>query len=163
MFHLRREILIPAPLGEVFEFFSDPANLARITPKSVGFRDLTLDARPMRLGMEIIHEIRWLGLPVRWATLIEEYDPPHRFVDTQLKGPYKYWRHEHSFDETPGGTLMRDHVQYELPFGILGVVTHRLIVARQLRRIFDYRGRKIRRLFAKDARPGSTASQALPS
>lgn len=150
MFHLRREVLIPAQRDEVFEFFSDPANLAKITPKSVGFRDLTPDARPMRLGMQIIHEIRWFGLPVRWVTLIEEYDPPRRFVDTQLKGPYKYWRHEHTFEETPGGTLMRDHVQYELPFGILGVVTHRLIVARQLRRIFDYRGRKIRKLFVKD-------------
>lgn len=146
---LTREVLIPAPIDEVFEFFSNPANLAKITPKSVGFRDLTPDANPMRPGLEIIHEIRWLGLPVRWHTLIEEYDPPHGFVDRQLKGPYKHWRHRHTFEEAPGGTLMRDHVQYELPFGMLGVVTHRLIVARQLRRIFDYRGRKIRKLFAK--------------
>lgn len=152
MYHLRREVLIPAPIDEVFDFFSDPANLAKITPKSVGFRDLTPDAKPMRPGLTIIHEIRWAGVPLRWHTRIEEYDPPHGFVDTQVKGPYKSWRHRHSFEAVPGGTLMRDHVQYELPFGILGVVTHRLIVARQLRRIFDYRGRQIRKIFAKRAR-----------
>jgi ligand-binding SRPBCC domain-containing protein len=153
MYALERTLFIPAPIAEVFGFFEDPANLAKITPKSVGFRDLTPGARPMRLGMRIIHEIRWLGFPVRWHTLIEEYDPPHRFVDTQTKGPYKYWRHEHIFEPAPGGTVMRDRVQCELPFGILGHVTHRLIVARQLQRIFDYRARKIRKLFSKTAAP----------
>jgi ligand-binding SRPBCC domain-containing protein len=155
MFELRREVLIPAPLDDVFDFFSDPANLAKITPKSVGFQDLTPGSSPMRPGLHIIHQIRWLGIPVRWETLIEEYDPPHGFVDVQVKGPYKRWRHEHSFEAAPGGTIMRDHVQYELPFGILGVITHRLIVARQLRRIFDYRGRKIRKLFARTGAPAA--------
>jgi hypothetical protein len=149
MYDLRREVLIPAPIDGVFEFFLEPANLAAITPKSVGFRDLTPEARPLRPGMKIVHQIRWFGVPLRWETLIEGYDPPHGFVDRQVKGPYKLWRHEHTFVAAPGGTLMRDHVQYELPFGILGVVTHRLIVARQLRRIFDYRGREIRKHFAK--------------
>ena len=150
-FELRREVLIPAPIDEVFEFFCDPANLARITPKSVGFRDLTPDARPMRPGLKIVHEIRWFGIPQRWETVIEEYDPPHGFVDRQAKGPYKSWRHRHSFEEAPGGTLMRDHVVYELPFGLLGLLSHRLLVERQLRRIFDYRGRRIRKLFSKAA------------
>jgi len=150
MYDLRREVFIRAPIEEVFEFFCDPANLARITPKSVGFRDLTPEARPMGPGMKIVHEIRWFGLPLRWETLIEEYNPPHGFVDTQVRGPYKYWRHRHSFEEAPGGTLMRDHIRYGLPFGPLGTVTHWLIVKRQLKRIFDYRGRKILKLFAKE-------------
>lgn len=149
MFELRREVLIPAPIDEVFEFFCDPSNLGKITPKSVGFRDLTPDARPMRPGLLIIHEIRWFGLPMRWETRIEEYDPPHAFIDTQVKGPYKTWRHRHSFEEGPGGTLMRDYVQYELPFGPIGVITQKLMVRRQLRHIFDYRERKIRKLFAR--------------
>lgn len=149
MFELRREVLIPAPIDEVFEFFSDPANLAKITPKSVGFKDLTTDARPMRPGIRIIHQIRWFGIPVRWDTLIEEYDPPNGFVDTQVKGPYKYWRHQHSFEAAPGGTLMLDRVEYKMPFGPLGMIAHALFVERQLKRIFDYRGRKIQKLFQK--------------
>ena len=67
----------------------------------------------------------------------------------QTKGPYKEWRHEHTFVEVEGGTLMRDRVQYELPLGILGTIAHRLIVARQLKEIFDYRARRIGKLFAK--------------
>lgn len=149
MFELRREVLVPAPIDEVFEFFSDPANLARITPKSLGFKNLTPDAGPMSAGLRIAHQIKVFGIPQRWETLIEEFDPPHGFVDRQERGPYKYWRHRHSFEEAPGGTLMRDHVEYEVPFGPLGVIANRLIVARQLKHIFDYRGRKIRKLFAK--------------
>ena len=152
---LQREVLIHAPIDRVFEFFADPANLSKITPKSVGFRDLTPNATPMRPGLEIIHEIRWLGLPVRWHTLIEDYDPPHLFVDTQIKGPYTYWRHTHEFEDLGDQTLIRDRVQYELPFGILGTITHRLIVARQLKRIFNYRARKIRKLFLKTPVPAA--------
>jgi ligand-binding SRPBCC domain-containing protein len=88
--------------------------------------------------------------------LIESFDPPTSFVDVQVRGPYRSWRHEHTFEEHGNRTLMRDRVQYELPFGILGSVAHRLIVARQLRRIFDYRARRIRKLFAKKAGATST-------
>ncbi len=158
MYELRREMLITAPIEEVFEFFCEPANLGKITPKSVGFRDLTPDARPMRPGLRIIHEIRWFGMPLRWETRIEEYDPPNAFVDTQISGPYKSWRHRHSFEEVPGGTLMCDYVQYALPFGPLGAITQKLMVKRQLKHIFDYRERTIRKLFA---RTGSKISASL--
>jgi ligand-binding SRPBCC domain-containing protein len=149
MYEFRREVFVPAPQQALFDFFSEPSNLARITPRSVGFRDLTPDAGPMRPGMNIVHEIRWFRIPMRWRTVIEEYEPPHRFVDVQIKGPYKGWRHEHTFDEAPGGTLLRDHVQYELPFGPIGAITHALMVRRQLRRIFDYRERAVLGIFAK--------------
>jgi ligand-binding SRPBCC domain-containing protein len=90
-----------------------------------------------------------MGLPVHWVTRIPIYDPPHRFVDVQEKGPYKKWRHEHTFEAIDGQTLMKDRVRYELPVGILGDVVHVLIVKRQLCDIFDYRARKIRELFAR--------------
>ena len=102
----------------------------------------------MRKGFRIEHTLRWLFVRLRWVTLISDYQPPRYFADEQESGPYKYWRHVHTFDEVEGGTLMRDRVQYELPFGILGAVTHRLIVARQLRGIFDYRNRQLRKIFA---------------
>jgi ligand-binding SRPBCC domain-containing protein len=150
MYTLEREVMIPAPREEVFEFFSDAGNLKQITPRWLGFEDVSVPD-PMAAGAEIVHRIRWLGIPVKWTTVIESFSPPDSFVDTQVKGPYKYWRHEHRFEDAEGGTRMSDRVQYELPFGILGVVTHRLIVARQLKRIFDYRGRRIRKLFKREA------------
>jgi len=81
---------------------------------------------------------------------IVECEASHRFVDEQISGPFRAWRHEHDFEDADGGTIMRDCVQYELPFGILGHVTHRLIVKDQRRRIFDYRERRIKQLFASD-------------
>ena len=153
---LKRSTLLAAPLDEVFPFFRDPRNLANITPKWMGFEITHLDEGEIRAGFKIIYRIKWMRLGLRWVTSITEYEPPHRFVDTQTRGPYKTWRHEHSFEETPSGTVMRDVVQYELPLGILGDVAHRLIVQRQLRQIFDYRARRIAKLFAAEttvARP----------
>jgi ligand-binding SRPBCC domain-containing protein len=147
---LRREALIPAPRDEVFKFFHDPRNLRKLTPKSLDFKIKEIDDLPVRAGFKISYTIRPLLLPMGWKTTIIEWDPPNRFVDVQTKGPYKSWRHEHTFEDAGSGrTLMRDVVQYELPFGILGTIAHRLIVARQLKRIFDYRARRIRKIFAK--------------
>lgn len=148
MYLLRRQIFIPAPRPEVFTFFEDPGNLAKITPRWMPIKDLTAGYPPMRLGMRIVHPIKWYGIRLAWESCIIEYDPPRRFVDEQTRGPYRSWRHEHDFEEAAGGTVMRDRVQYELPLGILGQMTHRLVVERQLRRIFDYRERRIKQLFA---------------
>ena len=87
---------------------------------------------------------------LKWVTLITDYTPPELFADIQVAGPYKSWRHEHTRG-LGDKTLMRDRVQYELPFGILGSVTHRLVIAGQLKRTFDFRHRKIRKLFALKA------------
>lgn len=149
MYVLERESLVPAPRDEVFAFFQDPRNLRKMTPKSLDFKITKMDEMPMRAGFEISYTIRPMIVPMGWKTTIIEWDPPNRFVDVQTKGPYKSWRHEHSFEETLEGTLMRDRVQYELPLGILGSIAHRLIVARQLKGIFDYRARRIHKLFAK--------------
>lgn len=146
---LEREVIIPAPRAEVFAFFEDPNNLAKITPKSMGFRIVRIDDLPVRVGFRIEYTIRPLVVPMHWETLIEEHEAPERFADVQVKGPYKSWRHEHTFEDMGDSTLMRDVVRYELPFGILGTIAHRLIVARQIKQIFDYRAKRIRKLFAK--------------
>ena len=146
---LERTTLIKAPRIDVFRFFEDPHNLSRITPAWMNLTISAIDPLPIKANLRIEYRMRWLGFgTLTWVTLISDYQPPRYFADEQQIGPYKYWRHVHTFDEVEGGTLMRDRVQYELPFGILGAITHRLIVARQLRGIFDYRNRQLRKIFA---------------
>jgi hypothetical protein len=89
---------------------------------------------------------------LRWKTRIECFEPPARFVDLQLQGPYRHWRHLHEFEETRDGTRMRDVVDYELPLGPLGTVARSLFVRRALTRIFDYRRAAIAEVFPP---PGS--------
>ncbi len=149
MHTLERQQTIPVPREELFEFFEDPRSLRKMTPDGMGFRILKMDQLPVRVGFRIKYRIRVLGVSMRWLTTITEYERNRRFVDDQTSGPYAYWRHEHTFEDVDGGTLMRDRVHYELPFGILGRAVHRLIVSRELRRIFDFRARTIRKLFDK--------------
>jgi NADH dehydrogenase len=130
---------IPRPLDEVFEFFSRPANLGRITPPSMGF-ELVSDDLEMRAGLRIDYRIRpLLGIPLTWRSVIESYDPPHGFSDVQLMGPYRRWVHHHRFEAVDGGTLMIDEVDYRLPLGPIGEVLGRGLVRGELERIFGYR------------------------
>jgi ligand-binding SRPBCC domain-containing protein len=145
---LEREVVVPAPRDRVFPFFADARNLERLTPPALRFRILTPGTIEMRPGAVIEYRLSLTGVPFRWRTVIERWEPPTLFVDFQDKGPYKLWRHTHSFEEVAGGTLMRDRVEYELPFGPLGAVAHRLFVARQLDEIFAFRGRVVRAVFA---------------
>ena len=148
MYTLERSQLVPRPRADVFRFFEDPRNLAEITLKRMGFEIIHIDELPIRPGFRIVYRIKWAGIGLKWVTTITGYDPPNGFADAQTKGPYKYWKHEHTFEDAGDGrTLMRDCVRYEMPFGILGAIAHRLVVARQLRRIFGYRARRIRELF----------------
>ena len=114
-----------------------------MTPPWVRFRITQLEQMPLAGGTMQEYRIRWLGVPLRWESLIAEFDAGRRFTDVQTSGPYGYWRHEHIFEDlgedAEGGTLVRDRVQYELPFGALGAITHALVVRRQLQQIFDYR------------------------
>jgi ligand-binding SRPBCC domain-containing protein len=139
--------MIARPRGEVFEFFSRPENLERITPGWVGFRLLTPQPIDMKAGAVLDYTIRLLGLPVRWTTLISDYEPPHRFSDVALRGPYRFWCHTHTFEKDGQETIMIDEVRYALPFGILGDLVHRLWVRRQLDCIFDYRAEVIGEIF----------------
>jgi ligand-binding SRPBCC domain-containing protein len=147
---LERAQVIPAPPGEVFPFFADAANLERITPPWLRFRVVTPAPIEMREGALIEYRLALRRLPLRWLTRIEAWEPGRRFVDVQLRGPYRLWHHTHSFEPAPrGGTLMRDLVRYALPLGALGDAAHGLLVRRDLQRIFDHRERAVVRCFTK--------------
>ena len=150
VFTLEQRQLVKRPLVEVFGFFSRPENLERLTPKNLGFRILTPTPIVMKEWSVIDYSIRIAGLPVRWTTLITLYEPPHRFVDLQLKGPYSYWHHTHTFSDSADGTLITDEVRYALPFGILGRLVRALVVRRQLDTIFRDRSYVIEKLFSQE-------------
>ena len=147
MIHVHRSTTrVARPIDEVFEFFSNAANLEMITPPELKFRILTPSPIPMREGTRIDYELRLMGVPFRWETLISTWDPPHRFVDEQLKGPYKTWIHTHTFSSDEGGTLIEDEVRWALPFFPFGQVAYPL-VSRQVRAIFGHRDTAIRGMF----------------
>jgi ligand-binding SRPBCC domain-containing protein len=152
LYSLDRDQNVPLPPADVFEFFSRPENLARITPESLNFRIITPQPIIMRQGTLIDYTIRVLGFPVHWTTIIEDYQPPHRFVDVQLRGPYKYWHHTHEFSAVPGGTMISDRVRYLLPFEPFSRLAHNVIVRRQLAHIFEHRAKMIKKIFT-EARP----------
>jgi ligand-binding SRPBCC domain-containing protein len=146
---LEREQLVPRRRSEVFPFFADARNLERLTPPELRFAILTPGPIEMRAGAVIDYRLSLSGVPFRWRTLIEAFEPEDRFIDVQARGPYKTWRHLHEFVEVPGGTSLRDRVAYELPFGPLGDVVHAAIVRRQLDGIFEYRRATIEGLFGR--------------
>jgi hypothetical protein len=164
VYTLNREQVIRRPRHEVFQFFERPENLERITPESMGFVILTPRPILMRAGAILDYTVRVLGVRLRWTTLIESYDPPARFTDVAIRGPYSFWHHTHAFEETPEGTLMTDTVRYALPMGWLGRLMHALTVKRQLKHIFDYRAEIIEKLLppvgASTASPGFEAGDA---
>ena len=135
---LEREVCVPGTPKEVFTFFAAPDNLERITPPELGFRIRSELPIAMRSGALIDYTIKLYGIGMKWRTEITEWAPPMSFEDTQISGPYAKWVHTHRFIEDSGGTIIQDRVAYSLPFGLLGRIAHPLI-ARQLKRIFDYR------------------------
>jgi ligand-binding SRPBCC domain-containing protein len=149
---LTRTQLVPRPRAEVFAFFADPWNLERITPPHLRFRILTPPPIELRAGALIDYRLSLFGVPFGWRTVIEAWEPGVRFVDRQLRGPYRRWHHTHTFADAPGGTLIGDRVEYQLPLGPLGEVARALVVRRQLDAIFDYRRRAIEALWG--APPG---------
>jgi ligand-binding SRPBCC domain-containing protein len=137
---LRREQRLPGAPDDVFPFFADAQNLEAITPPWLGFRVVTPRPIDMRAGALIEYRLKLRGVPLRWRTRIAVWDPPRRFVDVQLSGPYRLWHHTHDFEpDGGGGTIMRDTVRYALPLGPVGALAHRLLVRRDLAAIFDFR------------------------
>jgi ligand-binding SRPBCC domain-containing protein len=148
VYHIEREQFVPLSVGEAFAFFADAFNLEAITPPWLRFRILTPRPISMSEGTSIEYRLSLHRLPFHWLTRIERWEPCRRFVDRQVKGPFRLWEHTHAFEERPGGTLIRDLVAYRMPYGTLGVLTHRLLLARDLERIFDYRHDGVDRLLA---------------
>jgi ligand-binding SRPBCC domain-containing protein len=112
----------------------------------MNFRIVTPRPIELRAGAMIEYRLKWRGIPLRWVSEIPEWEPPRRFVDVQVRGPYALWRHTHEFDSTKGGTLLRDHVEYALPLGPLGRLAHGLAVRRNLEAIFAYRAERVAEL-----------------
>ena len=146
---LERSVFIPRPRPEVFGFFADAHNLERITPAFLHFNVLTPGTIAMRAGTHIDYELGLYGIRFRWKTIIEEFVPMAYFVDLQLTGPYRRWRHTHTFEDAPGGTQMHDRVEYEMRFGLAGVIARALFVRRSLDQIFDYRNETITKILGK--------------
>ena len=142
---LKRDTWIARPIDEVYAFFADAGNLQRITPPELRFRIRTPLPVEMKPGALIDYRLALFGVPFGWRTEISSWEPPRRFVDRQLTGPYRCWVHTHEFSPEGGGTRMRDRVEYALPLGAVGLLALPL-VRRQLTRIFDYRERTIQGL-----------------
>jgi ligand-binding SRPBCC domain-containing protein len=140
----KSEIWLPMPPDEVFPFFADAANLEILTPSWLGFKILTPPPIAMREGAVIDYKLRIHGVPIRWRTRIGAWEPPHRFVDEQLSGPYRQWIHEHTFEARNGGTLARDVVRYAAPFDF---VLHGWFVRPDIERIFRYRSDVLQQRF----------------
>jgi ligand-binding SRPBCC domain-containing protein len=148
--HLERldqEQWVPRAPAEVFALFSDPQNLEKLTPPFLRFRVLGSSTPALEVGTRIDYRLSLHGLPVRWQSRIDEWEPDRRFVDSQTRGPYATWRHTHTFEPHAGGTILRDVVCYELPLGALGGLVAGSRVRRDLREIFAYRRRKVAEIF----------------
>lgn len=140
---LDREVIVPASLGETFAFFADAANLQRITPPWLHFSILTPMPVAMQTGLEIEYRISLYGLPLPWRSRIDVWQPGVCFVDRQVAGPYRWWRHEHRFEAVAGGTRVIDRVDYAPRVGWLSGA----LVRRDVGRIFDYRQQALRGIF----------------
>ena len=144
------ELWLPLPPEELFPFFADAANLDTLTPPWLHFRIVTPSPIAMREGTLIDYRLRVHGIPLRWRTRINVWQPPHRFVDEQLHGPYRRWIHEHTFEARDGGTLARDLVRYAVPFDF---IAHRWLVRPDVEKIFEYRAKALQRRFGDGRRP----------
>jgi ligand-binding SRPBCC domain-containing protein len=144
IFRFEASLWLPRPIEEVFEFFSDALNLEKITPPWLQFQVITPKPIQIHRGAEIDYRLRIHGFPVRWRSRITEWDPPHRFVDEQVRGPYRAWTHDHRFSEDAGGTLCQDAVQYA-PLG--GSPMNKLFVERDVAEIFAYRADRLKEFF----------------
>ncbi|MDV3751136.1 SRPBCC family protein [Elizabethkingia anophelis] len=140
-YHLYREQQLNCNIEEVWDFFSSPLNLSKITPQDMKFTVLSdLKNTAIYEGMEINYLVSpVLGIPLQWKTRITQVNYQKSFTDLQAKGPYRYWNHYHEFIENDKGVLMKDSVDYELPFGLLGKLAHSLFVHKRLKSIFEFR------------------------
>jgi ligand-binding SRPBCC domain-containing protein len=154
IFNFRSRLWLDRPRDEVFPFFSNALNLEEITPAWLRFRIVSKLPIQMHEGVEIEYRLRIRGIPIRWRSRITSWDPPHCFVDEQVRGPYRLWVHEHRFSEDSGGTLCEDNVKY-IPLG--GALANKLFVESDIQKIFAYRSEQLRNIF------GGSPTSTLPT
>ena len=138
---------LPYPPQRVFPFFSDASNLEAITPPWLHFQIMTRPPIRMQKGTLIDYKLRLHGIPIKWRTEIIEWDPPFRFVDHQIKGPYRSWVHRHMFHEEKGGTQVEDLVEYSIWAPFVNALVNRLLIEPDLKKIFAYRRNKLAEQF----------------
>ncbi len=148
-FEFKSEIFIPRTVSEIFPFFTDARNLDYLTPEWLHFRFDPTAPIAIERGTSIDYRLRVRGVPIRWRSRIAVWDPPYRFVDEQVRGPYRKWIHEHRFRPVDGGTLVEDRVEYAVWGGWL---VQRLVIARDITRIFDYRRARLEAYFRDSQR-----------
>lgn len=137
---LERSQRVEVPIDLAFAFYGNSDNLEPLTPPWLHFEVTTPRPLTLEAGALLDYRLKLHGVPVRWTTLIETWEPPRRFVDSQAKGPYSLWEHTHLFErDGDSATIIHDRVRYAIPLGPLGAIAHRLFVRRDLERIFDYR------------------------
>lgn len=146
-FLLETEIVLPESRDKVFQFFADAFQLETITPPWLHFEVLSDAPIAMKTGQLIDYKLKLHGIPVKWQSEISAWEPPFRFVDQQVRGPYRKWYHEHTFEEHPRGTLVRDRVEYAVPGGWL---INRFFVKGDLQRIFEFRHEMLRKIFESE-------------
>jgi len=147
IYELRRKVTLPSPVENVFSFFSKAENLNLITPPWLYFKILTPLPIMMKKNALIDYSIKLFGMNMTWQTEITAWQAPHRFVDSQLKGPYRVWEHTHIFEENEGGTQMEDVIRYAVPGFVLSPLVHFLFVRPRLEKIFAFREQKMLELF----------------
>jgi len=152
---LERHQRVDVPVGQAFAFYGDAVNLEPLTPPWLRFEVLTPGPIAMGAGTLLDYRLRLHGVPIRWQTRIETWEPPRRFVDVQARGPYSLWEHTHLFEpDGDGATVIVDRVRYSIPYGPLGALADRLFVRRDLKRIFDFRARAVSERLRSLRRPG---------
>jgi ligand-binding SRPBCC domain-containing protein len=151
IYRLARKQFLPITLTQAWDFFSSPKNLGKITPAHMNFQILSQSGgERMHEGQIIRYKVTVLPLVrLTWVTEITGVTEGQSFTDEQRKGPYRLWRHTHTFREQAGGVEMTDVVEYSLPFGLLGRLAHWLFVEREVNRIFDHRFTVLQTYFQK--------------
>ena len=150
VFELSSEVRVARRTSDLFPFFSDAFNLERLTPPWLRFQVLTPRPIRMQVGTRIEYRLRVRGVPIRWISEITAWEPPHRFVDRQVKGPYRLWIHEHRFRDSGDGAICEDTVRYAV-WG--GAVVNWLGAERDVKRILDYRRAKLLEIFSPGGDP----------
>lgn len=145
-YRFRQVQLIPRPIDDVFKFFSEEGNLERITPELLNFHVVGKSTDLVQEGTIIDYKLKVHGVPLKWKSVITNWNPPYRFVDHQESGPYKKWHHTHLFIPYGDETLIIDEVYFILPLGMIGKIFAGSFVTKDVSSIFDYRYRAIKEL-----------------